>query len=92
MLIGYARVSTRPESTDRQESDLFAAGVRHDDLYVDQGVSGVRGSRTHSVEPSMHLSWGTHSSSRLWTRLADPRRTGSISRKGYATEALDFVC
>lgn len=44
-LIGYARVSTRPQSTDRQEADLLAAGVRRDDLYVDQGVSGAQASR-----------------------------------------------
>jgi DNA invertase Pin-like site-specific DNA recombinase len=44
-LIGYARVSTRQQSTDRQESDLLAAGVRRDDLYVDQAVSGARASR-----------------------------------------------
>ena len=44
-LIGYARVSTRQQSTDRQEIDIFAAGVRRDDLYVDQGVSGARASR-----------------------------------------------
>lgn len=43
--IGYARVSTRPQSTDRQETDLLAAGVRRDDLHVDQGVSGARASR-----------------------------------------------
>lgn len=41
-LIGYARVSTRQQSTDRQRADLLAAGVRRDDLYVDQGVSGAR--------------------------------------------------
>lgn len=44
-LIGYARVSTRDQSTDRQEADLLAAGVRRDDLYVDRGVSGARASR-----------------------------------------------
>nr|WP_205208115.1 recombinase family protein [Arthrobacter sp. 147(2020)] len=44
-MIGYARVSTRPQSTDRQEADLIAAGVRRDDLYVDQGVSGARAMR-----------------------------------------------
>lgn len=44
-LIGYARVSTRPQSTERQELDLLAAGVRRDDLYVDRGVSGARASR-----------------------------------------------
>lgn len=44
-LIGYARVSTRDQSTDRQQTDLLAVGVRHDDLYVDHGVSGARASR-----------------------------------------------
>jgi len=44
-LIGYARVSTRQQSTDRQETDLLAAGVRRDDLYIDHGVSGARASR-----------------------------------------------
>lgn len=44
-LIGYARVSTRGQSTDRQRADLLAAGVRRDDLYIDHGVSGARASR-----------------------------------------------
>lgn len=44
-LIGYARVSTRGQSTDRQRVDLIAAGVRPDDLYTDHGVSGARASR-----------------------------------------------
>lgn len=44
-LIGYARVSTRQQDADRQLTDLTAAGVRRDDLYVDKGVSGARASR-----------------------------------------------
>lgn len=44
-LIGYARVSTRAQDTDRQQTDLLAAGVRRDDLYIDHGVSGSRASR-----------------------------------------------
>ncbi len=44
-LIGYARVSTRSQGTDRQVTDLLGAGVRRDDLYVDHGVSGARTSR-----------------------------------------------
>lgn len=44
-LIGYARVSTRGQDTDRQTSDLLAAGVRRDDLYVDHGISGARAAR-----------------------------------------------
>jgi DNA invertase Pin-like site-specific DNA recombinase len=39
-LIGYARVSTRSQDTDRQVVDLLAASVRRDDLYIDHGVSG----------------------------------------------------
>ena len=44
-LVGCARVSTRQQSTARQRVDLLAAGVRRDDLYIDQGVSGARASR-----------------------------------------------
>jgi DNA invertase Pin-like site-specific DNA recombinase len=44
-LIGYARVSTRAQDTDRQVVDLLAAGVRRDDLYVDHGVSGAHARR-----------------------------------------------
>ncbi|ALU41424.1 resolvase (plasmid) [Kocuria flava] len=44
-LIGYARVSTQQQDADRQVSDLLAAGVRRDDVYVDSGVSGGRASR-----------------------------------------------
>ncbi|WP_427136626.1 recombinase family protein [Pseudarthrobacter sp. S9] len=44
-LIGYARVSTRAQDTDRQIADLLAAGVRRDDLYMDHGVSGARAAR-----------------------------------------------
>lgn len=44
-LVGYARVSTRGQDADRQRADLLAAGVRRDDLYVDQGVSGARAAR-----------------------------------------------
>ena len=44
-LIGYARVSTRAQDTDRQVVDLLTAGVRRDDLYVDQGVSGAHARR-----------------------------------------------
>lgn len=43
--IGYARVSSRAQSTDRQTADLLAAGVRRDDLYTDQGASGARAQR-----------------------------------------------
>ncbi|MDF9277413.1 recombinase family protein [Arthrobacter sp. EH-1B-1] len=44
-LIGYARVSTRAQDADRQVTDLLAAGVRRDDLYVDHGVSGAHARR-----------------------------------------------
>ena len=44
-LIGYARVSTRDQNTDRQQADLLSAGVRRDDLYIDHGVSGAHARR-----------------------------------------------
>lgn len=44
-LIGYGRVSTKAQATDRQTTDLLAVGVRRDDLYIDRGVSGARTSR-----------------------------------------------
>jgi DNA invertase Pin-like site-specific DNA recombinase len=44
-LIGYARVSTKDQNTERQEIDLKAAGVRADDLYVDHGISGAKAER-----------------------------------------------
>ena len=44
-LIGYARLSTRQQSTERQQADILASGVRRDDLYVDHGISGARASR-----------------------------------------------
>ncbi|HJX78139.1 recombinase family protein [Glutamicibacter sp.] len=40
-LIGYARVSTKAQDTDRQIQDLRAARARHDDLYINQGRSGA---------------------------------------------------
>lgn len=43
--IGYARVSPRAQDADWQITDLIGAGVRRDDLYTDQGVSGARASR-----------------------------------------------
>lgn len=44
-VIGYARVSTSGQDSDRQVADLRAAGVRADDLYVDNGVSGAKAKR-----------------------------------------------
>jgi DNA invertase Pin-like site-specific DNA recombinase len=38
-------VSTRQQDADRRTTDLLAAGIRRDDLYVDHGVSGARASR-----------------------------------------------
>lgn len=50
-LIGYARVSTKAQDTDRQTADRLAAGVRRDDLYVDHGVSGAKASRVELTRP-----------------------------------------
>ncbi|MCS5735663.1 recombinase family protein [Herbiconiux daphne] len=43
-LIGYARVSTKQQSTNRQAADLIEARARWDDLYIDKAVSGARAS------------------------------------------------
>jgi DNA invertase Pin-like site-specific DNA recombinase len=56
-LIGYARVSTRQQSTDRQVVDLLAAGVRRDDLYVDHGVSGARATSNCGRDARATRSW-----------------------------------
>ncbi|WP_298590593.1 recombinase family protein [uncultured Kocuria sp.] len=44
-LIRYARVSTRQQDADRQVSDILAAGVRPDDMYVDNRLSRSRAFR-----------------------------------------------
>ena len=44
-LIGYARVSTRTQNAGRQRLDLLGAGIRPDDLYSDDGISGAQASR-----------------------------------------------
>lgn len=44
-LIGYARVSTKAQDTDRQIQDLLDAGIRRDDLYTDHGLSGALAKR-----------------------------------------------
>ena len=55
-LIGYARVSTRDQNTDRQQADLLTAGVRRDDLYIDHGVSGAHARRPafDAALPTLH--------------------------------------
>lgn len=52
-LIGYARVSTKAQDTDRQIQDLLAAGVRRDDLYVDHGQSGALAKRP-GLDKALH--------------------------------------
>ncbi|TFD85782.1 recombinase family protein [Cryobacterium lactosi] len=44
-LIGYARISVRQQAADGQRAELLAAGVRRDDLYIDEGSSGARAGR-----------------------------------------------
>ena len=57
-LIGYARVSTKGQETDRQETDILAAGVRRDDLYTDRGVSGARANRAGLAQALAALQTG----------------------------------
>jgi DNA invertase Pin-like site-specific DNA recombinase len=51
-------VSTRQQSTDRQEADPISAGIRPDDLCVDYGVSGGRASRPQFGRPLEALEKG----------------------------------
>jgi DNA invertase Pin-like site-specific DNA recombinase len=44
-LLGYARVSTRKQSTDAQHDALSAAGVDPERIYTDHGLSGARADR-----------------------------------------------
>jgi DNA invertase Pin-like site-specific DNA recombinase len=58
--IGYARVSTRQQSAARPEADLVSDGIRRDDLYVDDGVSGTQASHPQSQTRKMALSKDSH--------------------------------
>jgi DNA invertase Pin-like site-specific DNA recombinase len=49
-LIGYARVSTKQQRTDRQERGLLTAGVRQDNLYADHSVSDAHASQPAFVK------------------------------------------
>jgi DNA invertase Pin-like site-specific DNA recombinase len=59
-LIGYARVSTKQQDTERQIVDLLEAGVREDDLYVDHGVSGANATRPDLTRALRALQTGDH--------------------------------
>ena len=43
--LGYARVSTRGQTNDRQVQDLLDAGIRRHDIHVDYGISGSTAER-----------------------------------------------
>ena len=77
--IGYARVSTKTQITDRQQADLLAAGVRRDDVYVDHGVSGARASRSQFDAAIKALHEGTLSLSQPSTGSDDRPRICSRS-------------
>lgn len=91
-LIGYARVSTKQQSTDRQEADLLAAGVRHDDLYIDQGVSGARASRPQFDLALKALIEGDTLVITTWIDSGAPLRTCWLSPTNCALGALDCAC
>ncbi|TFC87682.1 recombinase family protein [Cryobacterium sp. TMT4-31] len=59
-LIGYARVSTKHQDTERQVADLLAAGVRPDDLYVDHGAGGAMAIRPEFTRAILALQPGDH--------------------------------
>lgn len=75
-LIGYARVSTGSQDSDRQQADLLKAGVRQDDLYIDNGVSGAKASR-----PQFDLA-------RRALQPGDTLVVTTLDRLGRTTEAM----
>ena len=90
--IGYARVSTKTQITDRQQTDLLAAGVRRDDLYIDHGVSGARASRPQFDAAIKALHEGTLSLSQPSTGSDDQQRTCSPSQLSSNSAELRSVC
>jgi DNA invertase Pin-like site-specific DNA recombinase len=84
-LIGYARVSTRQQDTDRQEHDLVGAGVRRDDLYVDHGVSGARASRPAFDKALDAL----HQGDTLVVTTLDRLGRSTIDMLGFAAQLRD---
>ncbi|MHA7301478.1 recombinase family protein [Pseudarthrobacter sp. MDT1-22] len=80
--IGYARVSTKAQDTDRQEQDLLAAGVRRDDLYVDHGVSGAKVSRVE-LDKAMG---GLHDGDTLVITTLDRLGRSTVNMLGLADE------
>lgn len=75
-LIGYARVSTGGQDTDRQEQDILAAGVLPEDLFVDHGVSGAKASRPKFDQ------------ARAVLRAGDTLVVATLDRLGRSTEAM----
>lgn len=75
-LIGYARISTSAQNTERQSADLLAAGVLPSDLYVDNGVSGAKASR-----PALDQA-------RAMLRSGDTLVITTLDRLGRSTEAM----
>lgn len=75
-LIGYARVSTNAQSSDRQVADLLKAGIRQDDLYIDNGVSGAKASRPEFDKARNALQPG------------DTLVVATLDRLGRSTEAM----
>lgn len=75
-LIGYARVSTGSQDSERQTADLLAAGVRKDDLYIDHGVSGAKASRPQFDKAREALEPG------------DTLIVTTLDRLGRSTEAM----
>ncbi|TFB88309.1 recombinase family protein [Cryobacterium algoricola] len=94
-LLGYARVSPQALDADHQVRDLADAGVRPDDIYVDQGVSGSR------TDPSLlERAIGTlrEGDTLVITTLASLGRstsdllalTGTLRANGAAPRVLDI--
>ena len=94
-LIGYARISTRQQATDGQRAELLAAGVRRDDLYIDQGSSGARAPRPQLDLAVMALEPGDTFVIVSLDRLGKSTQNvlafaESLSSRGVELRVLDF--
>ena len=94
-LIGYARISTRQQATDGQRAELLAAGVRRDDIYIDQGSSGARAPRPQLDLAVMALEPGDTFVIVSLDRLGKSTQNvlafaESLSSRGVELRVLDF--
>lgn len=91
-LIGYARVSTKAQDTDRQIQDLLAAGSGAMTSTSTTANPEHSPNAPDSIKPFTRCIRVTPSSSLPWTDSADPPRKCSNSPKNYANAISGYGC